>query len=80
MDNQDLISNTNKLNFKIKQLIDSFCNELTTTVAEFNQNAVYDVPVEQIRQVLAELALFDTDLILDYQIIEDYKKEHAKQC
>lgn len=80
MENNEIINNTNRLNFKIKQLIDSFCNDLTTTVAEYNQNAVYDVPIEQIKQVLGELALFDSDLILDYQIIEEYKKEHSKPC
>ena len=80
MDNNEIINNTNRLNFKIKQLIDSFCNELTTTVAEFNENALCDVPIDQIKQVLTELALVDCDLVLDYQIIEEYKKEHKKQC
>ena len=52
MEYKDLIKSTNTVNLQIKQLIDRFCDDLTTTISEFNQNALYDVNIEQIRQVL----------------------------
>lgn len=77
MEYQDLIKSTNTVNLQIKQLIDQFCDDLTTTISEFNQNALYDVNIEQIRQVLNELALIDADLIFDRKIIQEWKKDHV---
>lgn len=77
MEYKDLIKSTNTVNLQIKQLIDRFCDDLTTTISEFNQNALYDVNIEQIRQVLNELALLDPDLIFDRKIIQEWKKDHV---
>ena len=72
MEYQDLIKSTNTVNLQIKQLIERFCDDLTTTISEFNKNALYDVNIEQIRQVLNELALIDVDLLSDHKIIAEY--------
>ena len=72
MEYKDLIKSTNTVNLQIKQLIERFCDDLTTTIGEFNQNALYDVNIEQIRQVLTELALIDVDLLSDHKIIAEY--------
>ncbi len=72
MEYKDLIKSTNTVNLQIKQLIERFCDDLTTTISEFNKNALYDVNIEQIRQVLNELALIDVDLLSDHKIISEY--------
>lgn len=72
MEYNDLIKSTNTVNLQIKQLIERFCDDLTTTISKFNQNALYDVNIEQIRQVLYELALIDVDLLSDHKIIKEY--------
>lgn len=72
MEYKDLIKSTNTVNLQIKQLIERFCDDLTTIISEFNQNALYDVNIEQIRQVLNELALIDVDLLSDHKIIAEY--------
>lgn len=77
MEYKDLIKSTNTVNLQIKQLIERFCEDLTTTISEFNQNALCDVNIEQIRQVLNELALIDADLIFDRRIIQEWKKDHV---
>lgn len=78
MEYQDLIKSTNTVNLQIKQLIDRFCDDLTTTISEFNKNALYDVNIEQIRQVLNELALIDVDLLSDHRIIAEYLESLKK--
>ena len=78
MEYQDLIKSTNTVNLQIKQLIDRFCEDLTTTISEFNQNALYDVNIEQIRHVLNELALIDIDLLSDHRIIAEYLENLTK--
>ena len=77
MDYKETLQQVKTVNNRIKTLIDSFCNDLTTTISEFNQNALYDVNIEQIRQVLNELALIDADLIFDRKIIQEWKKDHV---
>ena len=71
MEYQDLIKSTNNINLQIKQLIERFCEDLTTTISEFNQNALYDVNIEQIIQVLTESALNEVDLVSDHNIIAE---------
>ena len=78
MEYQDLIKSTNTVNLQIKQLIERFCEDLTTTISEFNQNALYDVNIEQIRQVLTELALIDVDLLSDHKVIAEYLENLKK--
>ena len=77
MDHAEVISNVNRVNFQIKQLIESFCNTLGTLTIQ-NDLVVRDsVNIEQIRQVLNELALIDADLIFDRKIIQEWKKDHV---
>lgn len=78
MEYKDLIKSTNTVNLQIKQLIERFCDDLTATISEFNQNALYDVNIEQIRQVLTELALIDVDLLSDHKIIAEYLESLKK--
>lgn len=78
MEYNDLIKSTNTLNNSIKKLIDGFCDDLTTTIGEFNRDALYDVNIEQIRQVLNELALIDVDLLSDHKIIAEYLENLKK--
>lgn len=78
MNHAEVINNVNRVNLQIKQLIERFCEDLTTTISEFNQNALCDVNIEQIRQVLNELALIDVDLLSDHRIIAEYLKNLTK--
>ena len=72
MDHAEIINNVNRVNFQIKQLIESFCAQLGTLTTE-NDSIVRDsVNIEQIRQVLSELALIDADLIFDREIIREF--------
>ena len=72
MDHAEIINNVNRVNFQIKQLIESFCAQLGTLTTE-NDSIVRDsVNIEQIRQVLNELALIDADLIFDREIIREF--------
>jgi hypothetical protein len=72
MDHVEIINNVNRVNFQIKQLIESFCAQLGTLTTE-NDSIVRDsVNIEQIRQVLNELALIDADLIFDREIIKEF--------
>lgn len=72
MDHAEVINNVNRANFQIKQLIESFCAQLGTLTTE-NDSIVRDsVNIEQIRQVLNELALIDADLIFDREIIREF--------
>jgi hypothetical protein len=72
MDHAEVINNVNRVNFQIKQLIESFCAQLGTLTTE-NDSIVRDsVNIEQIRQVLNELALIDADLIFDREIIREF--------
>jgi len=78
MNHAEVINNVNRVNLQIKQLIERFCEDLTTTISEFNQNALCDVNIEQIRQVLNELALIDIDLLSDHRIIAEYLESLTK--
>jgi hypothetical protein len=78
MNHAEVINNVNRVNLQIKQLIERFCEDLTTTISEFNQNALCDVNIEQIRQVLNELALIDVDLLSDHRIIAEYLENLTK--
>lgn len=78
MNHAEVINNVNRVNLQIKQLIERFCEDLTTTISEFNQNALCDVNIEQIRQVLTELALIDVDLLSDHRIIAEYLENLTK--
>jgi hypothetical protein len=78
MNHAEVINNVNRVNLQIKQLIERFCEDLTTTISEFNQNALCDVNIEQIRQVLNELALIDIDLLSDHRIIAEYLENLTK--
>ena len=72
MDHAEIINNVNRVNFQIKQLIESFCAQLGTLTTE-NDSIVRDsVNIEQIRQVLNELAIIDADLIFDREIIKEF--------
>jgi len=75
MDHAEVINNVNRANFQIKQLIESFCNTLGTLTIQ-NDLVVRDsVNIEQIRQVLNELALIDADLIFDREIIREFLEQ-----
>jgi hypothetical protein len=78
MNHAEVTNNVNRVNLQIKQLIERFCEDLTTTISEFNQNALCDVNIEQIRQVLNELALIDVDLLSDHRIIAEYLENLTK--
>lgn len=78
MNHAEVTNNVNRVNLQIKQLIERFCEDLTTTISEFNQNALCDVNIEQIRQVLTELALIDIDLLSDHRIIAEYLENLTK--
>ena len=78
MNHAEVTNNVNRVNLQIKQLIERFCEDLTTTISEFNQNALCDVNIEQIRQVLTELALIDVDLLSDHRIIAEYLENLTK--
>lgn len=78
MNHAEVTNNVNRVNLQIKQLIERFCDDLTTTISEFNQNALCDVNIEQIRQVLTELALIDVDLLSDHRIIAEYLENLTK--
>lgn len=77
MDHAEIINNVNRVNFQIKQLIESFCVQLGTLTTENDLIVRDSVNIEQIRQVLSELALIDADLIFDRKIIEEWKKDHV---
>ena len=72
MDHAEIINNVNRVNFQIKQLIESFCAQLSTLTAENDLIVRECVNIEQIRQVLNELALIDADLIFDREIIREF--------
>lgn len=72
MDHAETINNVNRVNFQIKQLIESFCAQLGTLTAENDLIVRECVNIEQIRQVLNELALIDADLIFDREIIREF--------
>lgn len=72
MDHAEIINNVNRVNFQIKQLIESFCAQLGTLTTENDLIVRDSVNIEQIRQVLNELALIDADLIFDREIIKEF--------
>ena len=72
MDHAETINNVNRVNFQIKQLIESFCAQLGTLTAENDLIMRESVNIEQIRQVLNELALIDADMIFDREIIREF--------
>ena len=72
MDHAETINNVNRVNFQIKQLIESFCAQLGTLTTENDLIVRDSVNIEQIRQVLSELALIDADLIFDREIIREF--------
>ena len=72
MDHAEVINNVNRVNFQIKQLIESFCTQLGTLTTENDLIVRECVNIEQIRQVLNELALIDADLIFDREIIKEF--------
>ena len=72
MDHAETINNVNRVNFQIKQLIESFCAQLGTLTTENDLIVRDSVNIEQIRQVLNELALIDADLIFDREIIREF--------
>lgn len=72
MDHAEVINNVNRVNFQIKQLIESFCAQLGTLTTENDLIVRDSVNIEQIRQVLNELALIDADLIFDREIIREF--------
>lgn len=72
MDHAEIINNVNRVNFQIKQLIESFCAQLGTLTTENDSIVRESVNIEQIRQVLNELALIDADLIFDREIIREF--------
>lgn len=72
MDHAEVINNVNRVNFQIKQLIESFCAQLGTLTTENDSIVRECVNIEQIRQVLNELALIDADLIFDREIIREF--------
>ena len=72
MDHAETINNVNRVNFQIKQLIESFCAQLGTLTTENDLIVRECVNIEQIRQVLNELALIDADLIFDREIIREF--------
>lgn len=72
MDHAEIINNVNRVNFQIKQLIESFCAQLGTLTTENDLIVRDSVNIEQIRQVLNELALIDADLIFDREIIREF--------
>ena len=72
MDHAEIINNVNRVNFQIKQLIESFCAQLGTLTTENDLIVRECVNIEQIRQVLNELALIDADLIFDREIIREF--------
>ena len=72
MDHAEVINNVNRVNFQIKQLIESFCAQLGTLTTENDSIVRECVNIEQIRQVLSELALIDADLIFDREIIREF--------
>lgn len=77
MDYTETLQQVKTVNNRIKMLIDSFCNDLGTLTTE-NDSIVRDsVNIEQIRQILNELALIDADLIFDRKIIQEWKKDHV---
>ena len=77
MDYTETLQQVKTVNNRIKMLIDSFCNDLGTLTIE-NDSIVRDsVNIEQIRQILNELALIDADLIFDRKIIQEWKKDHV---
>lgn len=76
MNYTETLQQVKTVNNRIKTLIDSFCNDLGTLTIE-NDSIVRDsVNIEQIRQILNELALIDADLIFDRKIIQEWKKDH----
>ena len=77
MNYTETLQQVKTVNNRIKTLIDSFCNDLDTLTIE-NDSIVRDsVNIEQIRQILNELALIDADLIFDRKIIQEWKKDHV---
>ena len=72
MNHAEIINNVNRVNFQIKQLIESFCAQLGTLTTENDLIVRDSVNIEQIRQVLNELALIDADLIFDREIIREF--------
>lgn len=72
MDHAEVINNVNRVNFQIKQLIESFCNSLSTLTIQNGLVVRESVNIEQIKQVLNELALIDADLIFDREIIKEF--------
>lgn len=77
MNYTETLQQVKTVNNRIKTLIDSFCNDLGTLTIE-NDSIVRDsVNIEQIRQILNELALIDADLIFDRKIIQEWKKDHV---
>lgn len=77
MEHSEIINNVNRVNFQIKQLIESFCNDLSTLTIQNDLVVRESVNIEQIRQVLNELALIDADLLFDRKIIQEWKKDHV---
>lgn len=77
MDYAETLQQVKAVNNRIKTLIDSFCNDLSTLTIENDSIVRECVNIEQIRQVLNELALIDADLIFDRKIIQEWKKDHV---
>ena len=77
MDYTETLQQVKTVNNRIKMLIEQFCTDLSSITIE-NDFIVRDsVNIEQIRQVLNELALLDPDLIFDRKIIQEWKKDHV---
>lgn len=77
MNYAETLQQVKTVNNRIKTLIDSFCNDLSTLAIENDLIVRDSVNIEQIRQILNELALIDADLIFDRKIIQEWKKDHV---
>ena len=77
MDHVEIVKQINNVNNQIKTLIERFCSDLGTITTDNDQIVRESVNIEQIRQVLNELAYIDKDLIFDREIIRKYLQEHG---
>ena len=78
MDHVEIVKQINLVNNQIKTLIERFCNDLGTITSDNDQIVRESVNIEQIRQVLNELAYIDKDLVFDREIIRAYLQEQNK--
>ena len=78
MDHVEIVKQINLVNNQIKTLIERFCNDLGTITSDNDQIVRESVNIEQIRQVLCELAYIDKDLVFDREIIRAYLQEQNK--